>query len=199
MLGLEAMAIVNQGPDKIENVFNNVSQPIERSISDFDRSHGNSVSKKQASDALKVIYRVMAPVERCCEKYKEFIDILSNGSDEDIAALDIQRNDIDKLHEQINQIDHGITRLLYTFFVAENNKAWLPHLATLMTMKNHAINTFIEYKKLTMGVATLGAQFLPLEYEEAEEFNDEELAAFKKSVEDNHKRLGMEPPAWKTA
>ncbi|MCU1789585.1 hypothetical protein CUU54_12075 [Pectobacterium polaris] len=199
MLGLEAMAIVNQGPDKIESVFNNVSQPIERSISDFDRSHGNSISKKQASDALKVIYRVMAPVERSCDKYKEFIDILSNGTDEDIATLDIQRSDIDKLNDQVNQIDHGITRLLYTFFVAENNKAWLPHLTTLMTMKNHAINTFIEYKKLTMALATLGTQFLPLEYEEAEEFSDEELAAFKKSVEDSHKRLGMEPPTWKTA
>ena len=199
MLGLEAMAIVNHGPDKIENVFNNVSQPIERSISDFDRSHGNSISKKQASDALKVIYRVMTPVERSCEKYKEFIDILSNGTDENIAALGIQRSDIDKLNDQVNQINHGITRLLYTFFVAENNKAWLPHLTTLMTMKNHAINTFIEYKKLIMALATLGTQFLPLEYEEAEEFSDEELAAFKKSVEDSHKRLGMEPPAWKTA
>ena len=199
MLGLEAMAIVNHGPDKIENVFNNVSQPIERSISDFDRSHGNSISKKQASDALKVIYRVMTPVERSCEKYKEFIDILSNGTDENIAALGIQRSDIDKLNDQVNQIDHGITRLLYTFFVAENDKAWLPHLTTLITMKNHAINTFIEYKKLTMALATLGTQFLPLEYEEAEEFSDEELAAFKKSVEDSHKRLGMEPPAWKTA
>ena len=199
MLGLEAMAIVNHGPDKIENVFNNVSQPIERSISDFDRSHGNSIPKKQASDALKVIYRVMTPVERSCEKYKEFIDILSNGTDENIAALGIQRSDIDKLNDQVNQIDHGITRLLYTFFVAENNKAWLPHLTTLITMKNHAINTFIEYKKLTMALATLGTQFLPLEYEEAEEFSDEELAAFKKSVEDSHKRLGMEPPAWKTA
>ncbi|UMO88207.1 hypothetical protein HP572_00955 [Pectobacterium sp. PL64] len=199
MLGLEAMAIVNQGPDKIESVFNNVSQPIERSISDFDRSHGNSISKKQASDALKVIYKVMTPVEKNCEKYKEFIDTLSNGTDKDIAALDIQRSDIDKLNNQVNQIDHGITRLLYTFFVAENNKAWLPHLTTLMTMKNHAINTFIEYKKLTMALATLGTQFLPLEYEEAEEFSDEELAAFKKSVEDSHKRLGMEPPAWKTA
>ncbi|AVT57369.1 MULTISPECIES: hypothetical protein [Pectobacterium] len=199
MLGLEAMAIVNQGPDKIESVFNNVSQPIERSLSDFDRSHGNSISKKQASNALKVIYRVMAPVERSCEKYKEFIDILSNGTDEGIAALDIQRSDIDKLNDQINQIDRGITRLLYTFFVAENNKAWLPHLTTLMTMKNHALNTFIEYKKLTMALATLGTQFLPLEYEEAEEFSDEELAAFKKSVEDSHKRLGMEPPVWKTA
>ncbi|MFJ5509495.1 hypothetical protein [Pectobacterium jejuense] len=199
MLGLEAMAIVNQGPDKIESVFNNVSQPIERSISDFDRSHGNSISKKQASDALKVIYKVMTPVEKNCEKYKEFIDTLSNGTDKDIAALDIQRSDIDKLNDQVNQIDHGITRLLYTFFVAENNKAWLPHLTTLMTMKNHAINTFIEYKKLTMALATLGTQFLPLEYEEAEEFSDEELAAFKKSVEDSHKRLGMEPPAWKTA
>lgn len=199
MLGLEAMAIVNQGPDKIESVFNNVSQPIERSISDFDRSHRGSISKKQASDALKVIYNVMAPVEKNCEKYKAFIDTLSNGTDEDIAALDIHRSDIDKLNDQANQIDHGITRLLYTFFVAENNKAWLPHLATLMTMKNHAINTFIEYKKLTMGVATLGAQFIPLEHEEAEEFSDEELAAFKKSVEDSHKRLGMEPPTWKTA
>ncbi|RRO10653.1 hypothetical protein [Pectobacterium aquaticum] len=199
MLGLEAMAIVNQGPDKIESVFNNVSQPIERSLSDFDRSHGNSISKKQASNALKVIYRVMAPVERSCEKYKEFIDILSNRTDEGIAALGIQRSDIDKLNDQINQIDRGITRLLYTFFVAENNKAWLPHLTTLMTMKNHALNTFIEYKKLTMALATLGTQFLPLEYEEAEEFSDEELAAFKKSVEDSHKRLGMEPPVWKTA
>ncbi|KHN55387.1 hypothetical protein [Pectobacterium fontis] len=197
MLGLEAMAIVNQGMEKIDNVFKNVSLPIERSISDFDRSHRNSISKKQASNALKVIYDVMVPVEKSCEKYKEFIDTLSNGTDEDIAALDIQHNDIDKLYDQINQINHGITRLLYTFFVAENNSVWLPHLATLMTMKNHAINTFIEYKKLTMGVATLGAQFLPLEYDESEAFSDQELAAFKTSIEDSHKRLGMEPPTWK--
>jgi len=199
MIGLSIMAILNQEPEKIENVFTSVSTSLERSISDFDRSHGESVSKKQASDALGKIYALMAPIEENCQKYREFISIMSSGSDEEIAELDIQHDDIEKLHDQISQLDRGISRLLYAYFVAESNKAWKPHFSTLMSMKRHTIETFLEYKRLTMGVATLGAQYLPLSYDEAEEFSEEELASFKKSVEDNHNRLGMEPPEWKTA
>ncbi|WP_447496624.1 hypothetical protein [Escherichia coli] len=72
-------------------------------------------------------------------------------------------------------------------------------MSTLTTMKNHSINTFIEYKRLTMGLVTLAMQHIPLSYAEPEEFTEEELASFKKSVEDSHKRFGMEAPKWKTA
>ncbi|ENX5637754.1 hypothetical protein ACFQI0_001740 [Salmonella enterica] len=199
MIGFSIMAILNQEPEKIESVFDDISASIERSISDFDRSHGNSVTKKQASNALSKIYTLMAPVEENCTKYREFIEILSNGTDAQIDELDIQHDDVEKLHKQISKLDYGVSRLLYAFFVAESNKAWKPHLSTLMTMKKHTIDTLIEYKRLTMGVATLGAQYLPLSYEDPEEFSVDELAAFRKSVDDNHIRLGMEPPEWKTA
>ena len=50
-----------------------------------------------------------------------------------------------------------------------------------------------------MVVVTLAMQQIPLSYVEPEEFTEEELASFKKSVEDSHKRFGMEAPKWKTA
>ncbi len=193
------MAILNQEPGKIENVFSDISTSIERSISDFDRSHSGSLSKKQASEALSKIYCVMSPVEEFCKKYITFIDILSNGTEEDISSLNIQHDDVDMLNDQISKLDYGIAKLLYTFFIAENSDAWKPHMSTLTTMKNHSINTFIEYKRLTMGLVTLAMQHIPLSYAEPEEFTEEELASFKKSVEDSHKRFGMEAPKWKTA
>ncbi len=52
MIEIGVMAILNQEPGKIENVFSDISTSIERSISDFDRSHSGSLSKKQASEAL---------------------------------------------------------------------------------------------------------------------------------------------------
>ncbi len=108
------MAILNQEPGKIENVFSDISTSIERSISDFDRSHSGSLSKKQASEALSKIYCVMSPVEEVCKKYITFIDILSNGTEEDISSLNIQHDDVDMLNDQISKLDYGIAKLLYT-------------------------------------------------------------------------------------
>lgn len=58
---------------------------------------------------------------------------------------------------------------------------------------------FYRIQRLTMGLVTLAMQHIPLSYAEPEEFTEEELASFKKSVEDSHKRFGMEAPKWKTA
>lgn len=66
----------------------------------------------------------MSPVEEVCKKYITFIDILSNGTEEDISSLNIQHDNVDMLNDQISKLDYGIAKLLYTFFIAENSDAW---------------------------------------------------------------------------
>ncbi|MBD2821217.1 hypothetical protein ID852_11070 [Xenorhabdus sp. 42] len=201
MTGLEFMALLNPDTERnIESLFSDVVFPIERPFSDFDRSHSKSITQKQSTNALERINSLMNVVKAKINESKAVIDIISFGSDEEIQAMDIPSLSSRELISMANEVDNGISRLLYVFFRADLDPVWQPHLLTLKQMKRATINTFIEYKRLTLDVAMLIKQYEDVEYCDDEiGFSQEEAEFFKKSIENNHIRFNLEPSKWTNA
>ncbi|MDC9582472.1 hypothetical protein PSI15_13010 [Xenorhabdus sp. PR6a] len=200
MTGLEVMALLNPDTERnIASLFSDISCPIERPFSDFDRSHSKSISQKQSADALEKINALMDIVKAKIEESKATINTISFGSDEEIRAIDVHSLSSSELNFIANEVDNGISRLLYVFFMADLDPVWQPHLLILKQMKHVTIDNFIEYRRLTLDIAMLVKQYEDVEYCDDEiEFSKEDTELFKKSIENSHMRFGLEPSKWKS-
>lgn len=155
MIGIEAIAFLNPEIDKVQDVFTEVSQTFERTLDDFDRSHSRSITKRQVSLAIRKTDSVIDRVKSQVNEGLAMIDILKTGSEESIKTLELNDNSPEMLKSLSQSLMVGNKRLYYTFFKAESNPAWAPHISHLRYIKARSLSAFEEYQKITEELSRL--------------------------------------------
>ncbi|MBU9843560.1 hypothetical protein [Rahnella ecdela] len=155
MIGFEAMAFAGPNLDKVQGIFTEVSHSVERSLDDFDRSHPKSLTKKQVLDAIKKTDAIVDSVTQLCKEGRSMIHVLKFGSAEEIEALDFKENSTETLEAIAEEISRGNKRMFYTFFKAETEIYWAPHMSHLRYIKTRALQVFEDYQKVTNELARL--------------------------------------------
>lgn len=149
MIGIEAMAFHNPNLDKVQGIFSEVSHTIERPLDDFDRSHSRSISKKQVQLALKKTDSLVDQVNQMIASGYRMITVLRSGNEEEIQELELKEDSASVLKELVSELKVGNHRLAYTFFKAESDGSWSPHMSHLKYIKTRSLQAFEEYKNVT--------------------------------------------------
>ncbi|QNK30680.1 hypothetical protein HF675_13580 [Serratia sp. JUb9] len=160
MIGFEAAAFINPDLDKVQNTFSEVSHSVERPLDDFDRSHSKSISKKQVLLAVKKTDAIIDEVHARVADGIEMAKALRYGNEEDLQRMELREDSEAMMSSLVSQLTIGNNRLAYTFFKAESNPAWLPHIRHLRYMKTRAMKAFGEYKKISEELHALVALHL---------------------------------------
>ncbi|EKN4745602.1 hypothetical protein ACLMPM_03640 [Yersinia enterocolitica] len=188
MIGIEALAFTKPDLEKVQGIFLEVSHTIERPLNDFDRSHSRSITKKQVSTAIKKTDSIIDQVNEKIAEGKSMILALRSGKENDIKSLELQDNSAELLLSLVTELTVGNRRLLYTFFKAEADNSWSPHIAHLRYMKTKSLQAFEEYKKVTTELARLAGLYL---IKNGEDFSFD-LSAISKSIDSED----VEHPDW---
>lgn len=149
MFGIEAIAFNNPNIDKVQGIFSEVSHAIERPLASFDRSHSRSISKKQANQAIKKTDAIVDQVHQLVISGQYMIETLRRGDEAAMTKLALKKNSALLLKQLVSEMISGIHRLAYTFFKAEADPAWYPHMSHLKYMKSRVMQAFEDYKKVT--------------------------------------------------
>lgn len=156
MIGLSAALAFNPpNAPAVDKVIESFSRKIERSFDEFDRENKGSLSKKQVRDITKIVYQRTDLAASKAAEGNEYIDILLNGSAEDIKAIWGEGTDPDQLMEIANKLEIGIRRLKYAFFLASTSTAWVPHMATLKHLESRTLSSFGDYFEAVKALAEL--------------------------------------------
>ncbi|CNI22027.1 hypothetical protein [Yersinia bercovieri] len=188
MIGIEALAFTNPDLEKVQGIFSEVSQTIERPLDNFDRSHSRSITKKQVAIAIKKTDSVIDQVSERIAEAKSMISALRSGKENDIKSLELQDNSAQLLSSLVTELTIGNHRLFYTFFKAEADISWAPHIAHLRYMKTRSLQAFEEYKKVTTELARLTGLYL---IKNDEDFSFD-LSTISKSIDSEN----VEHPDW---
>lgn len=176
MIGIEAMAFNNPNLDKVQGIYSEVSHSIERPLDAFDRSHARSVGKKQAKLAVLKTDQLVDQIYQMVRAGQHMASVLRNGSYDDIQKLELRSNSAEVLGDLVHELTVGNHRLAYTFFKAESDGSWLPHIAHLKYIKIKAMQAFEEYKKVTEELHHLATLYLT-EEDEGFSFDMETLSS----------------------
>lgn len=149
MVGIEALAFINPDIKNVQGVFSEVSQTIERPVDDFDRSHKNSIPKGQVKLAMKKTDAIVDQVNDRISEGRALIEVLKQGNEEEVSKLELQDHYHLLLSSLVNELKTGNNRLAYTFFKAESDPAWHPHIRHLRYIKTRALESFGQYRKVT--------------------------------------------------
>lgn len=162
-MGLSAVAFTPPKAPTLDKFMNSVSRKIERSLGDFDRSHKDSLSKKDVQHITKSVYQRLDLAIAKTTEGNAILNIMLHGSAEEVESLHLE--DVEPSHflEIAEKLDIGIKRLKYTFFVASASPIWLPHLATLKHLESRSLKAFGEYAQLTRELGMLLPHFLESE------------------------------------
>jgi len=149
MIGIEAIAFHNPNLDKVQGIFSEVSHTIERPLDDFDRSHSRSISKKQVQLALRKTDSIVDQVNQLITSGLRMIEVLRSGTEKEIQDLELKEDSSLILKKLVSELKVGNFRLAYTFFKAESDGSWTPHMSHLKYIKTRALQAFEEYKNVT--------------------------------------------------
>lgn len=162
MISIEALAFFNPDLNKVDGVFTQASQALERPLVDFDRSNYHSLTKKQVSDAIKKTDAILDSVKKQCDEESKLILALKSGTQEDIDSIQIKEDSAATLKAVVAEITRGNNRMAYTFFKAEMHEAWKPHLNDLRYIKTRALQTFENYRKISTELYELVSLYIEL-------------------------------------
>ena len=160
MIGFEAAAFTNPDLDKVQGIFSEVSHTVERPLDDFDRSHSKSISKKQVQLAVRKTDSIIDEVHAQVADGVEMAKALRYGSEADLQRMELREDSEMMMSSLVSQLTIGNNRLAYTFFKAESDPAWFPHMRHLRYMKMRAMKAFGEYKKISEELHALVALHL---------------------------------------
>ena len=160
MMGLSAVAFTPPKAPTLDKFMNSVSRKIERSLGDFDRSHQNSLSKKDVKHITKSVYQRLDLAIAKTTEGNAILNVMLHGSPEEVDSLRLEEVEPSYFLEIADKLDVGIKRLKYTFFLASASPIWLPHLAALKHLESRSLKVFGEYAQLTRELGMLLPNFL---------------------------------------
>ncbi|MCP1440801.1 hypothetical protein J3D56_004237 [Erwinia persicina] len=179
MIGIEAMAFHNPNLDKVQGIFSEVSHTIERPLDDFDRSHSRSVAKKQVFLAIKKADSLVDQVNQMIAAGYKMIAVLRKGDLREIEELELKEDSALVLGKLASELKNGNNRLAYTFFKAESDGSWSPHMSQLRYIKTKSMQAFEEYKNVTEELYRLVDLYL---VKQDDEFNFD-ISVLNESIE----------------
>lgn len=160
MMGLSAVDFTPPKAPTFDKFMNSVSRKIERSLGDFDRSHQNSLSKRQVQYITKSVYQRLDLAIAKATEGNAILNIMLHGSPEEVESLQLEEVEPSYFLDIAEKVEVGIKRLKYAFFVASASPAWLPHLATLKHLESRSLQAFGEYAQVTKEIGRLLPHFL---------------------------------------
>ncbi|HEJ7888697.1 TPA: hypothetical protein SMI07_000691 [Serratia liquefaciens] len=149
MIGFEAAAFISPDLDKVQGIFSEVSHTVERPLDEFDRSHSKSISKKQVRLALSKTDSIIDEVHARVLSGAGMVTTLRHGNDEELQQLELKEGSDHLLEALLSELTTGNNRLAYSFFKAEADPAWGPHMVHLRYIKRKSMQAFGEYKQIT--------------------------------------------------
>lgn len=173
MIGLSAIAFAPPEPPKVNRAITSVSQRIERTFADLDRSDSESLSKKTVKEIMSMVYKRTDLARKQVDEGSAMINIMLHGTEEEVMSLKLDEVKVPDILRIADYVDVGVKRLKYAFFVASTAPAWRPHMATLKHLESRAIGSFSEYAKVTRELAELIPHFTS--YENSIDIDIEEI------------------------
>lgn len=183
MIGLSAMAFSQIEPPKIDKVITSVSQKIERTFSDLDRSTPDSLTKKEVKAIMDLVYKRTDLARLKVDEGSAIINVLLHGSEEEIDSLQMDEVQAETILAIADKIEVGVNRLKYAFFMAATTPAWRPHMATLKHLESRAISSFSEYGYVTRRIGELMPHFQHTDNKIGFDLSEAELALHEDSIE----------------
>lgn len=169
MLGMSAFAFVTPELPKLKEMISSVSTSIERPISELDRTHDGSVSKKRVKETMVAVYKSSDDAVRATKECERLLTLLHNGSEDEIDKLEINDKSLSELRQRADLIENGNARLEYAFFLIQSDRAWRAHTTTVIHLKNRLIPAFKRYVEAMREIADTAEHFIPRN--EAPQFN----------------------------
>lgn len=163
MLGMSAFAFVTPELPKLKEMISSVSTSIERPISDLDRGHNGSVSKKRVRTIMEAVYKSSDDASRAVVECGKLLTVLHEGSEEQIESLKISHEAVAELRQRAALIENGNTRLRYAFFVTQSDPAWRPHITTLNHLQGRLMPAFEKYVSAMRKLADIAEHYIPNE------------------------------------
>ncbi|QBX66591.1 MULTISPECIES: hypothetical protein [Serratia] len=149
MIGFEAAAFINPDLDKVKGIFSEVSHTVERPLDEFDRSHSKSISKRQVRLAVEKTDSIIDEVHAQVLSGAEMVSTLRNGNEDELQKLELKEGSEHLLEALLSALTTGNNHLAYSFFKAEADPAWGPHIPHLHYIKRKSMQAFGEYKQIT--------------------------------------------------
>lgn len=160
MIGLSALAFTPPELPKTRDEISSVSQKIERTISECDRSTETSLKKKEVKAIQEIIYAVTDKMSKKNNEGNAILTTLLYGTASEIESLGMDDVIADEVLSTVEQINNGISRLKYAFFVASTSPAWAPHMATLKHLEKRTIDVYTEYAELVSEISDIAQEFM---------------------------------------
>ncbi|MEQ4693443.1 hypothetical protein [Providencia manganoxydans] len=183
MIGLSAVAFSPSEPPKIDKAITSVSQKIERTLSDFDRSTTESLNKKEVKIIMELVYKRTDLARAKTDEANAMINILLHGTEDEINSLQLDDVRAPDILSVADKIEVGVQRLKYAFFIAATSPAWHPHMATLKHLESRAISSFSEYALAMRKIGELISHFLPEQDDIAFDLSEVELSLHEDAIE----------------
>lgn len=168
-------------------LFGELPEAIERSISDFDRSHSGSISKNEARIARENVDAFVDRVTALSKIGNRMLTTMLYGDDDEVEILNINGWDLQFYQDHHKAISSSILRTKYAYFIASTKTEWLPHLSDLKYMERRSVSALTDFEKMSEEIQKLIPHFMEVE---------EDIVDFSPNVETSLQSNTILTPEW---